>query len=166
MARSGARVFDAEMADAEEEAERFRVRGRTVVDALWEAMNRGDLVTLRMGDRSLTGSLFAVRSDLALLRLTDAVAAVRVGAIDAARLDPGGEGMTGDRTHGSLAAYLRMLMLDQVAVTVLADRVEAIGSIEAVTPDHVLVAGHPPTRWVVPYRSIQAVVHPPDVAVA
>lgn len=158
VSREGARRFDAEMADAEQEAERFRLRGRSVVDALWEAMHRGDAVTVTMGGRTLTGTLGAVRNDLAVLELPEALAAVRIGAVDAVRLDPGGPGVAGDRTHGSMAAYLRMLMLDGVPVTVLARGVEIGGVIEAVTPDHVLVAGRPPSRWVVPFRSLQAVV--------
>ncbi len=88
----------------------------------------------------------------------DALAAVRVGAIEAVRLDAGGEGVAGDRTYGSLASYLRMVMLDRLVVTVLGHRFEVAGVIEAVTPDHILVAATPRAEWVVTLRSLQAVV--------
>jgi hypothetical protein len=159
VSRRGAREFDSEMADAEAEAERYRLRGRTVVDAMWEAMNRGDSVSLVMGDRTLAGALVAVRNDLALLQQPDALAAVRIGGVDALRMDPGDEGVAGDRTHGSLASYLRMLMLDRVVVTVLGDRFEVTGVVEAVTPDHILVVAAA-GQWVVPIRSLHAVVRP------
>ena len=158
VSRRGARAFDSEMADAEQEAERFRLRGRTMVDVLWEAMNRGDSVSLVMGDRTLAGGLVAVRNDLAVVQQPDALAAVRVGAIEAVRLDAGGEGVAGDRTYGSLASYLRMVMLDRLVVTVLGHRFEVAGVIEAVTPDHILVAATPRAEWVVTLRSLQAVV--------
>ena len=159
VSRRGAREFDSEMADAEAEAERYRLRSRTVVDAMWEAMNRGDSVFLVMGDRTLTGALVAVRNDLALLQQPEALAAVRIGGVDALRMDPGDEGVAGDRTHGSLASYLRMLMLDRVMVTVLGDRFEVTGVVEAVTPDHILMVAAP-AQWVVPIRSLHAVVRP------
>jgi hypothetical protein len=146
------------MADAEQEAERFRLRGRTLVDVLWEAMNRGDSVSLVLGDRTLAGGLVAVRNDLALVQQPDALAAVRVGGIAAVKMSPGGEGVAGDRTYGSLAAYLRMLMLDRHAVTVLGHRVEVAGVIDAVSPDHILVATQAQAQWAVPLRSLHAVV--------
>ena len=111
-----------------------------------------------MGDRTLAGGLVAVRNDLALLQQPDALAAVRIGAIEAVRMDVGGDGVAGDRTYGSLAAYLRMLMLDRLVVTVLGHRLEVAGVIEAVTPDHILVAAAAGAEWVVTLRSLHAVV--------
>ncbi len=73
-------------------------------------------------------------------------------------MDAGGEGVAGDRTYGSLASYLRMLMLDRLLVTVLGHRFEVAGVIEAVTPDHVLVSAAARAEWVVTLRWLHAVV--------
>ncbi|CAN5492196.1 MAG: hypothetical protein ACR2JP_11835 [Acidimicrobiia bacterium] len=164
VARRGAREYDLEMADAEQEAERFRLRGRTVVDTLWEAMNHGDGVTVTLGRRTLSGTLLAARNDLALLALPEALAAVRVGAIGAIRLDPAGQGVAGDRVYGSFVAYLRMLEIEEPPVTVLGDGFEVAGTVAAVTPDHILVATRSPSRWVIPIRAIDAVIGPPPKA--
>jgi hypothetical protein len=158
VARQGARRFDAEMADAEQEAERFRLRGRTIADALWEAMNRGDAVTVLFGERTLSGRLLGVRNDLALLDTGEAVTAVRTGAVDAVRLEAGGDGVAGDRTFGSFVAYVRMLMVDRIHVTVIGAGLEVVGVIEAVTPDHLFVSGLGDVRWVLPLRGVAAVV--------
>lgn len=158
LSRLGARRYDREMAEAEDEAERFRLRGRTVVDTLWEAMNGGDTVTVILGSRRLVGSLLAARYDLAILQLPDATAAVRVGAIDAVSLGPPGEGVPGDRSYGSFVAYLRMLELEALEVSVLGDGIEVVGQILAVTADHLLVRSRSGTRWMVPLRAVDAVV--------
>ena len=158
MSRRGARAFDSEMADAEQEAERFRLRGRTVVDVLWEAMNRGDSVSLVMGDRTLAGGLVAVRNDLALVQQPDALAAVRVGAIEAVRLDAGGEGVAGDRTYGSLASYLRMLMLDRLVGHRARPPLRGGRSDRGGDPRPHPGGRRPRAGWVVALRSLQAVV--------
>ncbi|MBA2336358.1 MAG: hypothetical protein H0V96_01120 [Acidimicrobiia bacterium] len=158
LSRLGARRYDREMAEAEDEAERFRLRGRTVVDTLWEAMNEGDTVTVILGARRLVGSLLAARYDLAILQLPDATAAVRVGAIDAVSLGPPGDGVPGDRSFGSFFAYLRMLELEALEVSVLGEGIEVVGQILAVTPDHLLMRSRPGTRWMVPLRAVDAVV--------
>ena len=49
-------------------------------------------------------------------------------------------------------------MLDRLVVTVLGHRLEVVGVIEAVSPDHILVAAAAGAEWVVTLRSLHAVV--------
>ncbi|NIR41342.1 MAG: hypothetical protein GWN07_36360, partial [Actinobacteria bacterium] len=79
---------------------------------LWEAMQRGDDVTVRTAGLAFTGRLEAARNDLAVLVRVDLRIALNTGAIDAVAVTAGGRGVVGDRTYGSFRAYLGMLEVE------------------------------------------------------
>ena len=158
VARRGAREWEREMAVGEADAEQLRMRGRSLTDVLWEAMQRGDIVTLILGERELTGRLLGARNDLAVVALSDGVAAVNLSSVDAARLGRGGEGTSGDRTYGSFRAYLGMLEVEGRPVVVLGRGVEVRGTVVAVAPDHLLVRATSDVNWALPLRAVAAVL--------
>ena len=144
------------MAAWEGDAERLRQRGRTLIDVLWEAMQRGDRVSIAAAGHSFTGKLTAARGDLALLATTDAEVALNLGTVDLVTYVRDGEGVSGDRSFGSFFAYLGMLEVEGVEVRLLGRDLDLAGLVDAVAADHVMLLG--PTEGVVPITRIAAIV--------
>jgi hypothetical protein len=157
VSRSGAREWERETATWEADAETLRLRRRSLTKVLWEAMQRGDQVTIAAFGHTFSGSLTAVRKDLAMLVNADTHIAVRLGSVDSAHLTPGRGGETGDRTFGSFRAYLGMLEVEGTVVRLVGRDVDVRGRIEVVAEDHVLVAAMD-GRWAVAMPSIVAVI--------
>ncbi len=111
-----------------------------MVNVLWEAMQRGDRVSLTVGEHVFAGDLLAARGDLVIVEVGDASVAVNVAAIDIVSLQRHGGGTSGDRTYGSLRAYLGMLEVEGTPARFVGDRFDIRGRIVAVAADHVLVA--------------------------
>ena len=139
VARSGAREWERDMAVWEADAEQLRLRQRAMVDVLWEAMQRGDAVTVTLGEHSFTGALTVARGDLAILETQDVTLAINVEAIDLVQFAAGGQGVAGDRTYGSLRAYAGMLEVEGVPVRLLGDHIDVTGRVVVVAEDHVLI---------------------------
>jgi hypothetical protein len=158
VARSGAREWQRDMEAWESDAEQLRLRQRALVDALWEAMQRGDLVTITLGEHVFAGTLTAARGDLAMLATEHLAIALNVGAVDAVRFERGAGGVSGDRTYGSLRAYAGMLEVESPLVRILGDRVDVRGRIVVVAEDHLLVDGAAGGRWAVAWDAVAAIV--------
>lgn len=137
--RSGAREWALEMAAWETDAEVLRLRRRSIVNVLWEAMQRGDRVTLTLGRHSFTGKLEAARGDLAMVTTPELDVAINLSHVDAAHIERGAGGVVGDRTFGSLRAYLGMLEVDGVSVRILGRGVDVQGRVVVVAEDHLWV---------------------------
>lgn len=140
VARSGAREWQLEMAAWETDAETLRLRRRSLVNVLWEGMQRGDRATLTAGGHSFTGTLEAARGDLAILTTPELMVAVNLVRLDAVHLERTAGGVSGDRTFGSLRAYLGMLEVEGLEVRILGRGVDVRGRIVVVAEDHVLVS--------------------------
>lgn len=139
VARAGARQWYHEMAAWESAAELLRLRQRHLGNVLWEAMQRGDEVTVTAGRHTLTGFLSAARGDLAILDMPDVMAALHVPALDAVHVEKGGVGVSGDRSYGSLRAFLGMLEVEAASVRIVGRDLDVTGRLTAVADDHVLV---------------------------
>lgn len=144
------------MAAWEGDAERLRHKRRTLVDVLWEAMQRGDRVTVSCHGHSFAGKLAAARGDLAVLATVDAEVAINLAAVDHVTFVRDGDGVTGDRSYGSFRAYLGMLEVEGPPVRLLGGDVDLAGRVDAVAADHVVVLG--PSETVVPIVRIVAIV--------
>ena len=120
-------------------------------------MQRGDRVSLTVGEHVFAGDLLAARGDLALVEIGDARVAVNVAAIDVVSLQRHGGGVSGDRTYGSLRAYLGMLEVEGIAARFLGDRFDTRGRVLAVATDHVLVAV-PGGEQAIPLSAIGAAI--------
>ena len=140
VARAGAREWQQEMAAWESDAEMLRLRQRHLGNVLWEAMQRGDRVTATAGGHSFTGTLTAVRGDLAVLETPDVTAALHIPALDAVQLEHSGGGVAGDRTYGSLRAYLGMLEVEARQVRIVGRTIDVTGRVVVAADDHVLLA--------------------------
>ncbi len=159
IARSGAREWKRDMAAWESDAEMLRLRQRNLTNVLWEAMQRGDQVSVTTNDITFSGRLVAVRRDLALLETPDRQVALHVPALHALSITPGREGVTGDRTFGSFQAYLGMLEVEGHRCRFLGDGLDVRGRVEVVADDHVLVESEGgPGRWAIAIESVAAVI--------
>ncbi len=158
IARSGAREWERDMAAWEADAEQLRLRQRSLVDALWEAMQRGDHVTVTLGRHVFAGTLAAARGDLVLLDSQDVRMALNAAAIDLVHFDPGKQGTTGDRTFGSLRAYAGMLEVEGTVVRVIGDRVDVRGRVLVVAADHILLEPQKGARVAVAWAALAAIV--------
>ncbi len=162
IARSGAREWERDMAVWESDAETLRLRRRKIADVLWEAMQRGDLVSVVIAEHTFSGPLQAVRGDLAVLTVGDATVAVNTKSVHSVAMERRSGGVSGDRTYGSFKAYLGMLEVEGLVVRLVGDRLDVQGRIEVVATDHVLVesltAAPGTTRWAVATPSIGAVI--------
>lgn len=165
--RSGAREWERDMAAWETDAEMLRLRKRSLSAVLWEAMQRGDAVTVTVGGHTFSGPLVAARGDLAMITVGDSPVAVNVAAVDAVAMErTGSAGVTGDRTYGSFRAYLGMIEVEATVVRIVGTRIDVRGQIQIVGTDHVLVtstpaAGSARTEWAIPVPSIGAVITTP-----
>jgi len=139
VARSGAREWQLEMAAWETDAEVLRLRRRTMVNVLWESMQRGDRVTLTLGEHSFTGTLAAALADFALLTTPELDVAVNLGNLGAIHIERASGGVVGDRTFGSLRAFLGMLEVDGREVRVLGREIDVQGRVQVVADDHLLL---------------------------
>jgi hypothetical protein len=128
------------MAAWESDAEMLRLRQRHLGNVLWEAMQRGDRVTATAGRHSFTGTLAAVRGDLAVLETPDVSAALHIPALDAVQFERTGGGVAGDRTYGSLRAYLGMLEVEAERVRIVGHTIDVTGRVVVAADDHVLLA--------------------------
>jgi hypothetical protein len=144
------------MAAWEGDAERLRQKRRGLVDVLWEAMQRGDRVTLGGAGHSFTGKLTIARGDLAVLATHETDVAVNIGAVDLATFVRDGDGVSGDRSYRSFRAYLGMLEVEGMTVRLLGRDIDIVGRVDAVAADHVMVIGT--TEATVPITRIAAVV--------
>jgi hypothetical protein len=158
VARRGAREWQRDMAAWESDAELLRLRRRTLGRALWEAMQRGDHLTVTLGNHVFAGSLAAVRGDLAMLATGTVTLALNVGAIDLVRFERGGEGTSGDRTYGSLRAFAGMLEVEGPTVRFIGDHVDVRGRLIVVAEDHLLVEDVSGGRWAVAWDALAAIV--------
>jgi len=158
VARAGAREWQREMAVWESDAEMLRLRQRSIANLLWEAMQRGDRVTVTAGSHTLTGTLAAVRGDLALLETPDLVAALNIAAVDTVQLERAVGGATGDRTYGSLRAYLGMLEVEQAQVRVIGRDVDVTGRMVVVAGDHMLLVSPGGAETAITITAIAAVM--------
>ncbi len=158
VARSGAREWERDMAAWESDAEQLRLRRRRLVDALWEAMQRGDQVTVTLGEHTFTGRLTAARGDLAMLSTRSLSAALSIPAIDLVHFDSGSGGTTGERAYGSLRAYAGMLEVEGTLVRLLGDHIDVRGRVTVVAEDHLLVESPGGNRWAVAWTKLAAIV--------
>ncbi len=161
VARTGAREWQQEMAAWEGDAELLRLRQRSVGNVLWEAMQRGDRVTATVGRHTFTGTLTAARGDLAVLETPDLMVALHVTALDAVHLERIGGGVTGDRTYGSLQAYLGMLEVEAAQVRIVGRDLDVGGRVIVAAGDHVLLAPAAGGETAVAIAAIGAVVTSP-----
>lgn len=157
VARSGAREWERDMAAWEADAEQLRLRQRTIGRALWEAMQRGDHVSITLGEHEFAGSITAARGDLVMLRTRSLELALNVAAIDLVHLQPGRDGTTGDRTFGSLRAFAGMLEVEGTPTRILGEGVDVRGRLRVVADDHVMVEGSA-GQWIVAWAAIAAIV--------
>lgn len=158
VARAGAREWQRDMAAWESDAEVLRLRQRRMVNALWEAMQRGDHITVTLGEHVFAGRLVAARGDLAVLATQSVRMALNVGAIDAVRFERGGAGTTGDRTYGSLRAFAGMLEVERTPVRLIGTHLDVRGRVNVVADDHVLVVGERGGEWAVAWKAVAAIV--------
>jgi len=159
IARSGAREWERDMSAWESDAEMLRLRQRRLVNVLWEAMQRGDQITVTTGDITFTGRLAAARHDLALLDTPDRRVALNIGALSSIAFAPGGDGVTGERTYGSFQAYLGMLEVEGHRCRFIGEGFDVRGTVTVVADDHVLVdAEGGPGRWALTTRDVAAVI--------
>jgi hypothetical protein len=157
VARSGAREWQRDMAAWESDAEQLRLRQRTLVGALWEAMQRGDQVTITLGKHTFAGVLVAARGDLAILTTGGVTLALNIKAIDVAHFEVGRGGTVGDRTFGSLRAYAGMLEVEGPVVRILGDHVDVRGRVVVVAEDHLLIDSTEGAHWAVAWGAIAAI---------
>lgn len=159
IARSGAREWERDMSAWESDAEMLRLRQRRLVNVLWEAMQRGDQVTVTTGDVTFTGKLVAARSDLAILETPDRRVGLNIAALNAVSINPGDGGVTGERVYGSFQAYLGMLEVEGHSCRFIGDGIDVRGRVTVVADDHVLVESEGgPGRWALTTEAIAAVV--------
>lgn len=159
VARRGAREWERDMAAWESDAEMLRLRQRRLINVLWEAMQRGDTVTVVVGGITFSGQLAAARQDLALLDTPDRRVALNVRALEAVSMSPGTVGVTGERVYGSFQAFLGMLEVEGHLCRFIGKGFDVRGSVAAVADDHVLVETEGgPGSWALATGAVAAVV--------
>jgi hypothetical protein len=161
LGRDTDRTWREEMAIRESEAELARSKERGLPDVMWEAMQRGDEVAIHVAGRSYRGRLTAVRNDFAVLTTGVARLGVNLKAVDAVQCvrGDGSHGRVGDRTHGSLHAFLTHLEADHRLVRLVGSDAgtDLTARMLAVADDHVLVEDANGAHWAVPLRSLAIV---------
>jgi hypothetical protein len=99
-----------------------------------------------------------VRNDFAMLTTGSATVGINLRAVDAVQCIPSRttEGRIGDRTFGSLHAYLTHLEADERTVRFVtgAGTTDITGRLRAVADDHVLVFDSRGAAWALSRRSI------------
>lgn len=158
VARRGAREWERDMAAWESDAEMLRLRQRSLVNVLWEAMQRGDQATIAAAGHTFSGRIEAARQDLAVVVSGEVRVVVNLAAVDAVHLSPGAGGTGGDRTYGSFRAFLGMLEVEGSAVRIIGRKIDVRGRVEVVADDHVLLDALGGGRWAIVLSRIAAVI--------
>ena len=100
--------FRWEAEETQADAEKLRLRRRTLSDVTLEAMEHGDTITVVCGATTVTGTVAYVRGDLAVIRSGHALASVHLGGPMVLRLTSRSlaGGTSSDRGSGSFKARL------------------------------------------------------------
>ena len=138
----------------EHDAASLQLRRRRLEDVATELVSRGDTVTVIAGARSIRGTLVYARGEIASVAIADGPAFdvhLRAGVM--LRVDersPAG-GRAARRGSNTLRARLleHELSGTSVEVWVPAHGVEAMGSIQAVGKDHLILTDRDGAEWVV-----------------
>lgn len=162
LSRRVEREMRAHLADAEREAAQLAARRRTLADITRRAVERGDLITVSVGGRAVTGTGIYARRDLLTVATTQALVEVNVGAIEWIRVDRAG--VSGGRTSPdeaeSFEARLRLLELGAETIELLGchGRLRVRGKLSAVGRDHVAVTASDGKVWYTPLSQVAALL--------
>ncbi len=150
-----------EAEDLEWDAERLRLRARSLTDVAHESMSRGDVVAIKTRLRSPTGRLVAVAGTLAIL-------ATQSGEVDVNLAGPVALRVMHRATHGGAAtrggspsfrARLAEYELSGEELEVVAPELDEVvtGRIDVVGADHVVVVDRQDRSWALPLHTIALV---------
>lgn len=166
VAAAGARYraeLRAEAAAYEELAARDRLRERTLADVACEALARGDIVAVTVPGRTFTGEVLHAAGDLACLRTRGGEevdvalgGAVAIRVVEAVRAGGHRPGASPTTFAARLAEHEAAGCLVEIGAR--APEAGVIGRIEAVAPDHVVVALPDGGRWFVARAAIDYVL--------
>ena len=154
------REFREEAAAEEADAAQLLARSRTLADAAFESMARGDEVTLAAGGREWGGRLVEATGDLAVVENGSQRVSLNLSAVRWLRIDMRGRG-DGHRggESGSLRAQLGVFEMDVERVEVVTiDGGSVEGRVRAVGRDHVDLIGVTGVPWMVALQAVAAVV--------
>ncbi len=162
LARRLDREMRSHLAEAEREAELLAARRRTLSDVARRAVERGDLITVAVGARELTGTGIYARRDLLTLATSQALAEIHLGATEWIRVDqPGAHGgRTSPVEAESFEARLRLIEIGTEAIELWGryGRPRVHGTLTAVGRDHVMVRAPDGRTWFTPLTQVAAVL--------
>ena len=154
------REFREEAAAEEADATQLLLRSRTLANAAFESMVRGDEVTLAAGGREWGGRLVEAAGDLAVIDTGSHRVCVSLPALSWLRIDRRGPG-DGQRSSGavgSLRAQLGVFEIEAESVEmVTTDGGSVEGRVRAVGRDHVDLVGSTGVHWMVALGAVAAV---------
>ncbi len=134
-----------EMEGAEMEAAELAVRSQTLADVAWEAVQRGDRITVRTGKLEITGLAVYARGDLVSVESRFGLVEIRLSAVDSMSVAaaPAESGRSVPREAESFIARLGLLQLGQESVEVVMRSAgqRAEGVLRRVARDHLVLDG-------------------------
>jgi hypothetical protein len=155
------REFREEAAAEEADATQLLARSRSLAEAAFESMVRGDAVTLAAGGREWGGRLVEAAGDLAVVESGSQRVCLNLSAVRWLRIDAKGRG-DGHRSGGSVGSLRAQLGVFEME----AERVEVVtidggsveGRVRAVGRDHVDLIGVTGLPWMVALQAVAAVL--------
>lgn len=156
--------FRWEAEETQADAEKLRLRRRTLSDVALEAMERGDTITVVSGSTTVTGTMAYVRGDLAVIQSGHALASIHLGGPTVLRLTS--RSLTGGSSsdHGSGSFKARLAEFEQtgeiitLVVQGITENLE--GRISIVGTDHIGITGRDGTEWFAPIAHIALALQP------
>ena len=155
------REFREEAAAEEADATQLLLRSRTLANAAFESMVRGDEVTLAAGGKEWGGRLVEAAGDLAVVDTGSHQVCISLPALRWLRIDARGrgDGRRSSGTVGSLRAQLGVYEMDAERVEIVtAEGGSVEGRVRAVGRDHVDLMGPTGLHWLVALNAVAAVV--------
>jgi len=145
----------AEAEESERVAALLLARQRHLRDVAYEAMSRGDLVSVLCGERAHQGHVVHVRGDLATLRTATRHVHVHLAGPIAVRIDERVRAGGTSDVGGASSFRAQLLELEGSAVEVQATIADAVaGHLTAVALDHVSLEDGASRVWALPTYSV------------
>jgi hypothetical protein len=162
--RQVGREFREEAEELERDAAQLALRRRTLADVAFDAMSRGDVVTISGAGGRHRGRVVYSAGNLAVMETADSVVNVNLEGPIAWQITErsrvGGVG----RSPGSLTFRARMMELElakeeiTVEASGLADRLT--GNLYGVGRDHVVVVDREGEEWFIPLATVAFALQP------
>lgn len=155
-------TFRDDAEEAEYDADRLRLRDRSLADVAFDVMSRGDLLRVGTVGHNFAGTVVYVHGDLVSLAADELEVDVNLtGPVHLEILRPAHtDGVGHGRGTGSFRARLSEIESTSEIVEIIAPEVGAnvLGRIEAVAEDHVMIVDPDAGHWFVPTQRIAAVI--------